>query len=809
MKDLLQNVAEAAKEYSCNFGANKNLMRCIPVMNDGLKPGIRRLFWAWWLSEGKPSNTKPETLRKLSSSKVQTIASAAMAYHPHGETAMIERIATEGQTWNNNVMTIVPTGSYGNIRGDRHAAGRYIEAKLSEYAIDCFFDDFEIYKVPMKARYDGKAYEPEYLPSKYPHILFNPQFSSIGYSIASNIPSFNVGEVLKATIKLIKDHNAKVMLYPDLPTGCDIVDTGHFKDIMKTGVGKLTMKATYTINYDKNIITITSLPMQTSSEDVIKKIISIKNDKKKKYADQWVDNIYEIKDYTANDVVKLCLMLKPDANPMKVLEMLFQRKCDLKKTFPVGIKVIDDYTPYDYGVRDLLLEWIEFRRDTVRSRFNNELQQAEEQQHMNDVLIMVSDAKNVSDTIDIIKNSKNRQDSINRLMKRYNLTSLQAQTINDMRVGNLNREAHQRYLERRDEIKERIKEVQGYLNNDETLDGFIINQLEEGIKKYASPRKSKVVNDSEVEIEDTKHLIGLTTDGFIKKLNLDDHKNIGPIGKGNTKLTVMSCSNKDDILMIDTDGNAVRLSVSDVPDMDIRGNGVELVKFMKPGSSPTGNLVTIMKYPDDDEEKCLVIVTRDGYAKRLEMKELSNLKPGTSKSCISLGQSRDGYGFDSVVEALYTYGETTNDIIISTTRGNGLRLPLSDIKIYGKAAKGVRQIFLDDDEYVASASKIDPDKKLLLYVTSSGKCKVTELKYLPVREKRDQSVSLIPLEGKEILVGVSSCNKSDDVLIYRQNLEPVRVKISDIKITTRVAKPEKIIKTPKGEKVVAYRLFSK
>ena len=128
-----------------------------------------------------------------------------MSFHPHGSSANMDLIVREGQYWNNNVMAIVPQGSYGNIRGDQPAAGRYSEAKMGEYMIDCFFDDFDKYCVPMKKAYDGVSDEPEYLPAKYPHVLFNPQFSGIGFAMASNIPSFNVSEVLKATISLNKN----------------------------------------------------------------------------------------------------------------------------------------------------------------------------------------------------------------------------------------------------------------------------------------------------------------------------------------------------------------------------------------------------------------------------------------------------------------------------------------------------------------------------------------------------------------------------------------------------------------------------
>lgn len=161
------NIADASLDYSKLFGANKNLYRTIASISDGLKPGKRRLFYSWWELEHKPTNTKRETLNKLKSIKVDKLSANTVNYHPHGTTSTDDTLGREGQYWNNNVMTIVPQGSNGNIRGDQPAAGRYREAKLSEYTIDCFFDDFDKYCVPMKLGYDGESYEPEFLKKNH------------------------------------------------------------------------------------------------------------------------------------------------------------------------------------------------------------------------------------------------------------------------------------------------------------------------------------------------------------------------------------------------------------------------------------------------------------------------------------------------------------------------------------------------------------------------------------------------------------------------------------------------------------------
>ena len=199
----------------------------------------------------------------------------------------------------------------------------------------------------MKLTYDGSTFEPEWLPAKYPHILINPQFSGIGYGLSSNIPPFNVNEVLDATIKLIKDPTAKVFLIPDSPTGCDIIDEGNLKELNTTGISKITMRATTCIDYVNNIIHVSTLPLGSTSDGVIQSIIKFKEKK-------IFDDIIEIKDNTIEGEVSMDLFLKKDAKPEKVLNTLYKKGTGMKSTFPVGITVIDDYVDYEYGIKEFL-----------------------------------------------------------------------------------------------------------------------------------------------------------------------------------------------------------------------------------------------------------------------------------------------------------------------------------------------------------------------------------------------------------------------------------------------------------------------
>lgn len=791
-----ENVAKAAMDYCCLFGANKNLFRITPSLQDGLKPGKRRLFWSWWEKDNMPKNTKPETLRKIKFHKVEQIASNAMVYHPHGSTANEELVGREGQYWNNNVMTIVPDGNFGNLESSSPAAGRYIDAKISEYMIDCFFDQFDRYYVPMRPSYDGENMEPEFLPAKYPHILFNPQLSGIGYGLASNIPPFNVKEVLEATIKLIKNPKARILLIPDSPTGADIIDEGKFAEINKTGIGSFTLRASYEIDYQNNTIRFTSLPLQTKTKRVIKNIIDLK---KRHVA---FEEIIDIQDATKEGEVDVLISLRSDANPDKVLETLFKKNTNLKMSYPVGITVVDDYVIYQYGIKDLLLEWIEYRRDVVRSMLMYSLQIIEEKQHTNKVLIMVFGKNNIEKTVSIAKNSKTRKETIEKLMKEYKITSLQAGVIADMHVYNFNEEYYKKYVAEEEELEKELKKINEMLLEDKKIDDFIIKQLEGGIKKYGRPRKSKIIKDGETEksVSKDKYIIGITKSGIIKKLPLKTNSSIGEIGKGNENFMVMDVRNCDDILIFDSTGKVSNVAISAIPDMEFTDTGIELARYF----SVSDDIISVMRIDkkakkENNKDLCIVFVTEMGYAKKTPMSEFEKISD--YKMGIRLNPG------DKLVSTIFAFDKSSKDIIICTNIGNGIRLKLSDIKTLGKQAKGLDQINLKEGEYVTNACRIRPKEKYLFYMTTAGRTKLTELKYFPVMKRKDESISLIQLHANESLIGVSSVKLEDQVLVCKKNTDPITLKIADIPIKTRITAGEKMIKTPKGDCVIDYKIF--
>lgn len=751
------------------------------------KPVQRRFLYTLYKGKGR------NNFIKMSKAAADTTA----LFHPHGSSSVEDVGASMANPTCNNIATVEGQGNFGSYKAAEASASRYIECRLSKYALKCFFEDFEISNVDMKLSYAGDDYEPEVLPARYPNALFNPQLSGIGYGFASNIPPFNVTEVLEAAITLINNPKEKIYLVPDSPTGADIVDDGQFEEICKTGIGTFTLRGSVEIDEMQNTITITSIPLQTTIDSIIKKIVELKEKR-------MFDEILRIDDYTKNKTgVKTIIYLEKSANPYKTVEKLYTKNTGLKKTYPVGMKMIDDYKDYDYGVKSFLLAWIEYRRDTVRSSYNTKLVRAMEEQNMNDAMILVTNEENSKKTIQMAVKSENRETFAKQLAKEYGINSQQANTISQMKVHNFTKEAYQNYKKRKVELIEEISLIEKVLDDDNEIDKVIIDQLKEGIKLFGSPRKSKIVkDDDEDEIKDTDHIVALSKDGYVKKVALESRV-IGQVGNTNTQYMTMNINNKEDILIFDSTGVVSKIPVSSIPDMDLKDNGVLLERFFP----VHGHIVSALIAPTEADLKkkgkdlFIVFLTKQGFVKKTLLTEFSHINGSTT--AIKLP------GTDELVATEFAFDNTVKDMIIYTDCGNGIRRDINEFSVMKANARGVRQITMGEHENCVGFDKINPDKKYMFYITSAGRAKITDVKYFPTMKRKDEVLSLINLEKNETLVGIKSVSRNDKVIIYKKNSHPETIEVKNMPISTRVAKAEKYVKTPKGDCVLSYTVVTK
>lgn len=782
-----ENIATMAEEWKKLCGANQNLYRYFPSAIDGLKPVQRRFLYMMYIHGYHHKNY----------AKLSICDSDTVNLHPHGDDNIALVAGGMAREWENNFPVIHIPANKGYLNGTKQSADRYLEVTISDRGYDCYFDNFENSGVEMSLAYTDKMLEPEYLPAKYPIALINGSLSGIGYGLASNVIMFNFKEVCEAAISIMHDPRAKLRLIPDAPGGCDIVITKEqIKEINEIGDSNITMRAHAEIDYAHNIITFSAIPMQINTAMITDAFVKLKLAGKLDEVSEWNDHTSEL------NGVYFEVFLKSDANPEDVLEKLYKMKTGLSKGYAVQFHMIDDYRNNLYSVRKFLIDWLEYRRDAVRASYNSKLISLEEAKHINEIKIFIFGGKNGEKTISMAKSSATIAEYKQRLMDEYGITSLQAKTIAELRSSAWTQEAYKGYLEKRDELERDIKETSKILESDSAVDEIIEKELRTGIEKYGEERRSQVFAPGEKVIADGKFVIGISEDGFIKKISLEDGV-VGAIGRQPGVLNMcIPATNTDSLMIFDSTGMMHFISVNSLPKMSGKSSGVPIARYC--GVSKDAAIVSAILAPkmaivaESDNE--IILTTKNGYAKRVSLSSLvgsrKNIAP--SLSVISLTD-------DDAVASVIAVSENATDVIIYTNLGDGIRLPLEEIAKQNPPGRGSKSITLRQMEYVQGVSLIGSSDTYMVLVTSLGKVKKTELQYFPAMKKKDEPLPLVGLDERETLVAITSAVDADSFIFYKKQSPAETLKMKDIPLGMRVAKATKLLKVPKGDSIVSIK----
>lgn len=763
------NIGEHCTELMKIFGANINLARHLPLLIDSLKPVERRILYTMYVRDA---------IKK--SRKVASIVGSTMdMYHPHGDAPIYECIVRMSQSWNNLLPLIEGQGNFGSIAGDSAAASRYIECKLSKYAQKCFFEEFDPSIVDMKDNYTGEYKEPEYLVCRYPNILVN-FISGIGFGIAVGIPSYNFKEALELTIKLIRNPKVDAYLVPDVPTGCLIVDDGSFKEICDTGRGKIIMMGAIEADEKRHSLIIKSTPYQVSLNDVKDKILSLHDAKK-------IPGIVHIKDNTGKDGMALSIYIKREIDLYDVMDIIY-KKTQLRKTLPVQFKAIDNYRVYDYNLKGLILEWINNRRSQKRRIFSTVLNKMKNREHILEILLFILNKDNVEKTLKIIKKSNGRGEIVRGLVDKYNITTLQANTIADMRLSAFSSDSYERYKSEKNELSKKIPNMEYIIKHDSKLDEIIIDELKEGIELFGEPRRCTIVPEStDKKIKDTNHLIVVTNMGKIKKLPANTTE-IGETATGDYPVEFINVSNLDELFIFIDDGTVLKIPVHTIRNTELTNMGVDLTAYTT--GQHIGNIVSVIKNDNQSNEtKNLIFATRNGNIKKTEFNKFLNIRSGLG--CIILKDN------DKLISAKLMTGD--NDIIMYTGNGYGIRFNTTDIRETGRLSVGVIGM-VPDDEFVEGVEILDPKHKYVMAVSSRGFVKKFTLDEFGVMARNSKPLKIMNVQD-DLLVRLKSI-KGDEVFKVYCKTSLLDLDVNDVPELKRLSRGKKLLSLGKGNYII-------
>ena len=792
-REIVEEVQQAYLEYAMSV----IVARALPDVRDGLKPVHRRILYVM----NKMGLTGGAKYRKSA-----TIVGEVLGkYHPHGDVSVYYSMVRMAQDFAMRYPMVDGQGNFGSIDGDRAAAYRYTEARMSRIAEE-LLADIEKETVDFADNYDSTQQEPKVLPARIPNLLMN---GSVGIAVgmATNIPPHNLGELMDGLAYLIdnKDADAKELLQfvkgPDFPTGGIIYNENDIANAYATGKGPILMRAKADIvEGEKGFqIIITEVPYQVNKAELIIKMADLVKEKK-------IEGIKDIRDESDKDGLRIAVDLKQDAFPRKVLNQLF-KYTELQKAFHFNmLALVDGIQPQILGLKAMLEKFIDHRRDVVTRRTRFDLQKAKDRAHILEGLKKALD--HIDEIIKLIKKSESREDAFNNLIKTFKFSDRQANAILEMKLQALAGLERKKIDDELKEKKELIAYLEELLASPKNILAVIKDEFREIKTKYADERRTKVVKSPLKEIGEEElipeedSLFMLTQGGYIKRIPPEDLRaqkrgGKGLIGIATKEEDVVSqffiANTHDDLLFFTNSGKVFQTKGYEVPESSRQAKGKAIVNFLQ--ITPADKITAVVPLSKEQKGQYLFMATANGIIKKVEMDAFGAVR---RNGMIAIGLKGD----DELRWVLSISGG--DEMILVTAGGNAIRFKEKDVRAMGRTAAGVIGVRLGDSEKIVGADVIPAkaEKGLhILAVMEHGYGKRTALGQYKVQKRGGRGImtaKITPKTGKLVSAHITS-EENKEIIAVSQKGVVIRTSIESISIIGRATQGVRIMRLEAGD----------
>ena len=787
--DLQNEMRQSFLDYSMSV----IVARALPDVRDGLKPVHRRILYTMYERGLEPSKPYHKC--------ADTVGSVLGAYHPHGDASVYDAMVRLAQDFSMRYMLVDGHGNFGSVDGDPPAAYRYTEAKMSKISME-MLTDIDKDTVDFVPNYDDRLKEPVVLPSRFPNLLVNGS-SGIAVGMATEIPPHNLGETIDAACAYIDNPDIELpelmdcIPGPDFPTGGIIMGRSGIRAAYATGKGKITVRAKTEIIEAKNgrfKIIVSELPYKVNKARLIENIANLVKDKR-------IEGISNIEDHSDRKGMHIEIDIKRDASPQIVLNQLFSFT-QLQVTFGAIMLAIVDGQPKILTLKDMLRCYVEFQEDVIRRRTEYDLKKAQDREHILEGLKIAIDF--IDEVIAIIRKSKDLPTARAALMERFGLDEVQAQAIVQMRLGQLtNMERHK--IE--DEIAALQEKIKNYLEilGSETRKLEIVKEELIAIRnKYADPRRTEICAISgEVDIEDLipqeECVLTLTHFGYVKRLAVDTYKIQRRGGRGVSGMSrreedvaaEMFIINSHDYVLFFTDkGRVYRLKCYEVPEGSRQSKGINIANLLP--ISNDEKVTSMIRVPEFDEEKYLIMVTRRGIIKRIALNAYNTARKG---GLIAL-ELNEG---DDLAWVRMTDGNA--NVIVATKKGVAIRFKETDVRPMGRLARGVKAISLKEGDEVVGMSVVR-DGGLVLTVSETGYGRLSKPEDYRIQSRGGKGLTNYHVEKYGDVAAIKVVDLDDDIIMISQDGIIIRIAAESIRVCSRPSKGVTLMKTGEGDRVV-------
>ncbi len=784
--DLKETMESSYIDYAMSVIAQ----RALPDVRDGLKPVQRRVLYSMIELNNGPD--KPH--RKCA----RIVGDTMGKYHPHGDSSIYGALVNMAQEWSTRYPLVDGHGNFGSVDGDRAAAMRYTEARLSKISME-MLADINKDTVDFQPNFDETEKEPTVLPSRYPNLLVNGT-TGIAVGMATNIPPHNLREVIAAVVKIIDNQVNEnrqttieellpIVKGPDFPTGGMILGTTGINEAYRTGRGKIRVRAVTDIEpmqNGKNRIVVTELPFMVNKARLIEKIAELVRDKK-------LDGITDLRDESDRQGMRICIELRRDVNPNVMLNLLFKHT-QLQDTFGVIMLALVDNQPKVLNLCDMLHYYLEHQKDVVTRRTKYDLNKAEERAHILQGLLIALD--NIDEVISIIRSSKNTPEAKERLMDRFSLSDAQAQAIVDMRLRALTGLEREKLEAEYAQLQELISELKAILADEKKLLGVIREEIAAIAEKYGDDRRTSIGFDEyDISMEDlipvTNTVITMTKLGYIKRMSIDNFRAQNRGGKGIKGMETIEEDYIEELLMTTSHhymmfftntGRVYRLKAYEIPEASRTSRGTAIVNLLQ--LQPGEKITAVIPIKEFNDGHYLFMATKKGIVKKTPIMEYANVR---KKGLAAINLRED----DELIEVKKT--NNTEDIFLVTKYGQCIRFKETDVRKTGRVSMGVIGMNLTDgDEVIGMQMESQGDALMIVSEKGLGKC--TLISEFTTQNRGGKGVKCYKITEKTgNIVGVKAVNQNNELMLITTEGIIIRIKVSDTTLLGRITSGVKLI----------------
>lgn len=791
IKDV--DVKEEMKSSFLDYSMSVIISRALPDVRDGLKPVHRRILYTMYekgLDPNKPYHKCADT-----------VGAVLGAYHPHGDASVYDALVRLAQDFSMRYMLVDGHGNFGSVDGDPPAAYRYTEARMSKISCE-MLTDIDKKTVDFQPNFDDRLEEPTVLPSRFPNLLVNGS-DGIAVGMATKIPPHNLGETIDAACALIDNPDidlAGLMDYmpgPDFPTGGIIMGRSGIRATYATGRGKITVRAKTEIVEAKNgryKIIVTELPYQVNKARLIEYIADLVKDKR-------IDGISNIEDHSDRQGMHIEIDVKREASASIVLNNLFNLT-QLQTTFGAIMLAIVDGVPKILNLKEMLTEYVNFQQEIIRRRTEFDLKKAKDREHILEGLKIAIDF--IDEVISIIRNSKDQATAKVNLMERFGLDDVQAQAIVQMRLGQLTNMERTKIEDEIAALKTKIEEYNAILADEGRQREIIKEELIVIRNKFADPRRTEICAvNGEVDIEDLipnqECVLTLTQFGYVKRLAVDTYKIQNRGGRGVSGMsrreedvaTEMFVINSHDYVLFFTDkGRVYRLKCYEVPEGSRQSKGMNIANLLPIAADE--KVTSMIRVPEFDEEKYLVMVTKQGIIKRISLNAYNTARKG---GLIAL-ELNEG---DELAWVRLTDGN--QQVIVATKNGLAIRFEETDVRPMGRQARGVKAISLREGDCVVGMCVVANDD-LILTASETGFGRISNVSDYRLQSRGGKGITNYHTEKYGNVAAVSAVKLDEDIIIISQEGIIIRIAADTVRICNRPSKGVTLMRIGENDKVV-------